>query len=69
MIARVETLGVSREVNTQLIADAINIGDHLLVHVGFAINKIDPQEAMESLETYKTLLAEMEQDDISMLLS
>lgn len=69
MCAVVETLGVTREVSTHLITDPIEVGDHLLIHVGFAISKIDHEEAMESIETYKKLIAEMEQDDINMLLS
>jgi hydrogenase expression/formation protein HypC len=55
-IARVETLGVSREVSTHLIAEPIEVGDHLLIHVGFAISKIDQQEAQESLKTYRELM-------------
>ncbi len=39
MTARVETLGVVREVSTHLISDPIKLGDHLLIHVGFAIAK------------------------------
>ncbi|MFV0574963.1 MAG: HypC/HybG/HupF family hydrogenase formation chaperone [Vibrio sp.] len=69
MCAVVETLGVTREVSTHLITDPIEIGDHLLIHVGFAISKIDHKEAMESIETYKTLIAEMEKEDVNMLLS
>jgi len=66
--ARVETLGVVREVSTHLISDPIELGDHLLIHVGFAIAKIDQKEAQESLETYKTLLEQMSEDDRKVLL-
>lgn len=66
--ARVETLGVVREVSTHLISDPIELGDHLLIHVGFAIAKIDQKEAQESLETYKTLLEQMSEDDMKVLL-
>ncbi|CAH0540473.1 HypC/HybG/HupF family hydrogenase formation chaperone [Vibrio marisflavi] len=68
MTARVETLGVVREVSTHLISDPIKLGDHLLIHVGFAIAKIDQKEAQESLETYKTLLEQMSEDDMKVLL-
>lgn len=66
--ARVETLGVVREVSTHLISDPIVLGDHLLIHVGFAIAKIDQKEAQESLATYKTLLEQMSEDDMKVLL-
>ncbi len=68
MSAQVDTLGVQREVNISLIDTPVNIGDHLLIHVGFAISKIDKQEAMESLATYQTLLAEMDKEDVPSLL-
>ena len=69
MSAVVETLGVTREVSTHLISEPIEIGDHLLIHVGFAISKIDREEALESIKVYQKLIAEMEQDDIDMMLS
>jgi len=67
--ALVDTLGVTREVSTHLISEPIAIGDHLLIHVGFAISKIDQQEAQESLAIYQALLEQMNQDDIKTLLS
>ena len=69
MSAVVETLGVTREVSTHLISEPIEVGDHLLIHVGFAISKIDREEALESIKVYQKLIAEMEQDDIDMMLS
>ena len=41
--------GVRREVSLLLIEDA-EVGDYVLVHAGFALNKIDESEAMESLK-------------------
>ncbi|MEH6530839.1 MAG: HypC/HybG/HupF family hydrogenase formation chaperone [Photobacterium frigidiphilum] len=66
--ALVDTLGVQRQVNTHLISAPLAVGDHVLIHVGFAISKIDQQEAQESLETYRQLLAEMDEEDIKVLL-
>lgn len=43
-LARVEVAGVRREVNVGLLEDA-GPGDWVLVHVGFAISKIDEAEA------------------------
>ena len=47
--ATVEADGVSREINLRLLEDA-QVGDYVLVHAGFAIEKIDEQEAKETLE-------------------
>ncbi|TYQ17872.1 UNVERIFIED_CONTAM: hydrogenase expression/formation protein HypC [Acetivibrio alkalicellulosi] len=40
--AWVETMGVRQRVNIQLI-DSPKPGDYILVHAGFAIEKIDPE--------------------------
>ncbi|WP_415679286.1 HypC/HybG/HupF family hydrogenase formation chaperone [Vibrio mytili] len=69
MTAKVDTLGVCKEISTHLISDPVAVGDHLLVHVGFAISKINQQEAATNLATYEALLAEMEQEDVAVLLS
>ena len=40
--------GVRRPVSLALIDDAA-VGDYVLVHVGYALNKISPEEAAETL--------------------
>jgi hydrogenase expression/formation protein HypC len=52
-MARVALDGVSKEVSIALVDD-VAVGDYVLVHVGFALSKIDPKEAQETL----ALLAE-----------
>ena len=50
-IARVEVSGVRRNVNAALVAaEGIAPGDWVLIHVGFAMSKIDEQEAQETLK-------------------
>jgi len=48
-IGRVEFCGVSKEVNLAYVPEA-KIGDYVLVHVGFAINTIDEEEAKKVFE-------------------
>lgn len=55
-MAKVQFGGIVREACLQYLPEA-NIGDYVVVHVGFAISKIDEEEAAR---TYK-LLEEMEQ--------
>jgi hydrogenase expression/formation protein HypC len=52
-MARVTLEGVSKEVSVALVDD-VAVGDYVVVHVGFALSKIDPKEAQETL----ALLAE-----------
>ncbi len=53
-LAKVEVGGVRRNVNTALLDDA-NIGDYVLIHVGFAMSKVDEQEAEETLRILQEL--------------
>jgi hydrogenase expression/formation protein HypC len=57
-IAKAEVSGVRRNVNVGLLAgppDNIDVGDWVLIHVGFAMSKIDEQEAHETLEFLRAL--------------
>ncbi len=53
--AMVEMGGVRKEVSLALVED-VNVGDYVIVHVGFALNKLDPEEAAKTL----ALFAEMD---------
>ena len=44
----VELSGTRREVGFHLLED-VSVGDYVLVHAGFAIQKLDPAEAKETL--------------------
>lgn len=48
-VARVNFSGVVREINLAYVPEA-EIGDYVLVHVGFAITKIDEEEAKKVFE-------------------
>lgn len=57
-IARCETKGVERQVNLFMMQDqSLNIGDFVMVHVGYAIQKISAQEARTAWEIHDELLA------------
>jgi hydrogenase expression/formation protein HypC len=53
-IARVDVSGVKRNVSVALLTSAgIKPGDWVLIHVGFAMSKIDEREAQETLKILK----------------
>ena len=56
-IAKVEVSGVRRNVNIGLLAgdERPEFGDYVLIHVGFALSKIDEAEAMETLRMLEGL--------------
>lgn len=47
--AIVEVGGIKKEVSTSLICD-LEVGDYVIIHVGFALNKLDEEEALKTLE-------------------
>jgi len=47
--AQVETGRLLRRINIQMLP-GVNLGDYVLVHAGFAIEKIDPLRAEETLK-------------------
>jgi len=62
-MAEVDTLGVKRIVSLDLMPEPVKEGDYVLIHVGYAMGKIDEKEALESIEVYKQLAeAAMEED-------
>ncbi|MCC8935717.1 HypC/HybG/HupF family hydrogenase formation chaperone [Bradyrhizobium sp. Arg62] len=53
-MAIVSVDGVSLEISTALIEE-LDVGDSVLVHVGYALSKIDPTEAKRTLELLQEL--------------
>jgi hydrogenase expression/formation protein HypC len=53
-MAKVNFSGVSKEVCIQWLPD-VKIGDYVLVHVGFALNKVDEKDAEETLRILREM--------------
>jgi hydrogenase expression/formation protein HypC len=64
-IAKVDVVGVRRNINVSLLADengGIRLGDWVLIHVGFAISRIDEEEARATRELLEQMGQEYEQE-------
>jgi hydrogenase expression/formation protein HypC len=48
-VARIDLSGVQKEISLALVDD-VRIGDYVIVHVGYALTKLDPREAELTLE-------------------
>ncbi len=49
-LALVDVVGVKRKINIGLMEDEeLHVGDYILIHVGFAMSKINESEAAEAL--------------------
>jgi hydrogenase expression/formation protein HypC len=60
-LAKVDVAGVRRTVNVGLL-DTADVGDWVLIHVGFAISKVDEEEAHATLSLVQAMGAEFEQE-------
>jgi hydrogenase expression/formation protein HypC len=60
-LAEVDVVGVRRTVNVGLLDDA-GPGDWVLIHVGFALSRIDEEEAAATLLLLQEMGAEYEQE-------
>jgi hydrogenase expression/formation protein HypC len=62
-IAKVDVSGVRRNVNVGLLdGDAVRVGDWVLIHVGFAISRIDEEQARATHELLASLGEPFEQE-------
>ncbi len=52
--AVVEVEGVERDADVSLL-ESLKLGDYVIVHAGFAIQKLDEDEALKTLELFKQL--------------
>jgi hydrogenase expression/formation protein HypC len=49
--ALVDLAGVKKEISLALVEN-VAVGDYVIVHVGFALNKLDPEEAANTLALF-----------------
>jgi hydrogenase expression/formation protein HypC len=57
-VANCEARGVQRDVNLFMMQDEdLAVDDYVVVHVGYAIQKVTPQEAQTAWELYDQMLA------------
>jgi hydrogenase expression/formation protein HypC len=49
--------GVRREASLMMV-DGVSVGDFVIIHAGFAIEKLDEENARETLQIFRELLAQ-----------
>lgn len=60
-IAIADVGGVRKELSLALVSD-VAVGDYVIAHVGFALNRLDEEEAAKTLALFAEL-SEMEQQE------
>jgi len=49
--AIVDLDGIRKEISLALV-DGVEVGDYVILHVGYALSKLDPEEAERTLELF-----------------
>lgn len=58
LLARCEAKGVEREANLLMLEhENLAIGDFVVLHLGYAMNKVTPEEAAAAWDIYDQMLA------------
>ena len=60
--AIVDVYGARREINLMLMPEDVEIGDYVLVHAGFAIQKVDETAAQESLNVISAIIEDVSRE-------
>lgn len=55
MVAEID--GVRREASLMMLNEKVEVGDYVLIHAGFAISRLDEDEALETLDLMRECLA------------
>jgi hydrogenase expression/formation protein HypC len=63
--AMVDVYGARREINLMLMPEEVVIGDFVLVHAGFAIQKVEQDSAHEALKVISAIIEDVEKENIS----
>lgn len=59
-MAMVEVGGVTKEVSLALL-DGAGVGDFVIIHTGFALSRLDPEEAERTLRLFSEMNEDMEE--------
>jgi hydrogenase expression/formation protein HypC len=56
-LALAEIDGVQREASLMMLDEPVTVGDYVIVHAGFAISKLDQEEAEETLRMMREVFS------------
>ena len=62
-VATVDLAGTRARARLDALGEEVHAGDWLLIHTGFAIRRLDPQDAQETLQLFEELFSALEAED------
>lgn len=60
--AVVDVYGARREINLMLMPEEVSVGDFVLVHAGFALQRVGQEAAQEALKVISTIIEDVEKE-------
>lgn len=63
LMATVDVHGARREISLLLLPEEAKVGEYVLVHAGFAIQKLEEEVAMDTLRIFKEIADIMEAEE------
>ncbi len=63
LMAMVDVMGARRQVSLMLLPEKVEVGDFVLVHAGFAIQKVRKEVARDSLDLLNEMVRRLEGED------
>ena len=60
IMATVEVSGARKSISLQLMPEEVGMGDYVLVHAGYAIQKVDEEAALEAHRLLREIAEQME---------
>ena len=57
--ATIDVYGAQRDISIMLLENEVKVGDYVLVHAGFAIQKLQEDDAKETLKLFDQLLEDL----------
>lgn len=63
MMATIEVYGARKDVSLMLLPEPVGVGDFVLVHAGFAIQKVDQEAARDALALIGEIIEQLERED------
>jgi hydrogenase expression/formation protein HypC len=61
--AVVDVYGARREISLLLMPEEVAVGDYVLVHAGFAIQRVEQDSALEALKVISTIIEEVDMEE------
>ncbi|MBS9781267.1 MAG: HypC/HybG/HupF family hydrogenase formation chaperone [Gammaproteobacteria bacterium] len=62
LTATINLAGIHKKISIELVPD-VAVGDYVVVHVGYAIGKIEPEQAEQTLQLFEQMQANNKKTD------